>query len=717
VPGCSIWPRHTVLYARAIRSALQANSADAAFAILTFVDAWGAAMLEPKFQRRCWAAFVLVCCLLVGGIIRMNQRTAPSASVAATLQNQPVRAARSVAAPRARKKADVVFRQGLMTRSVVGQVQAASGRPLLGAHVCTLERAEHCCAPPRCQATDDDGRFALLDVPSEHQLFVASAADHVSRMYELSGVLRSPDSEAFVVTLAVGGAEFEGNVVDAFGGPVPGALVTLSPTAEPSSLTISVTDIEGRFRASVHEGDVDVIARAEAYSQAYRRAHAPSRQVTLVLAPSAEIIGRVVDTSTSGAVAGVQLTARSIHLDDTQWPDVSVSDSNGEFRISGLAGGGWYQVMAKSERWRSAEHWVDVELGQRSKAVLLRVSPATLLTGTVTREGEPCPDPVVTATGPVSETAQRTAGGSVRFEGLLPGNYQIGVYCSEALPRREEIKIGSEPVSREWGLSRGLAINGRVEGSRGEPLPNVVVSVVPMDDHVDVTGGNCTTVTTGEFSCSGLRPGRYESYIADTANREVVQVSLDEGTPAPSVVLRMPPSGTIRASIVPNVGATVGGFTVFARSDDGYVMEGAIRQNRHVFERLPLGRYEVYAELPAAAVPSIAQLTNDGQVLDVAITAPPSMTIKGRVVDEQGEPIAAAWVSAVPSEFMARPSSATYPPTVTDEQGEFAMLGLAPGRFDLHARNASGAGELGSVVAGSEGAVVPFQTQAKFTAQ
>src|SRR5690606_23718646 len=199
-----------------------------------------------------------------------------------------------------------------------------------------------------------------------------------------------------------------------------------------------------------------------AYSQAVRRVHAPARGVALALAPAATIVGQVIAADTEEPIAGVSVTARPAPGNEGL-PSMGTSDEDGQFHVGGLIGGRSYAVNASSQHWRGNTHWVSVEVGRASEPLLIRALPAATLSGRVIRDGEPCADALVNAVGPAHASAHTTATGSVLFDGLLPGLYRFEVHCPRALPHYDDLKIGPEPTTREWHVSLGLSVNGRVE--------------------------------------------------------------------------------------------------------------------------------------------------------------------------------------------------------------------------------------------------------------
>jgi protocatechuate 3,4-dioxygenase beta subunit len=505
-----------------------------------------------------------------------------------------------------------------------------------------------------------------------------------------------------------GGVEVLGSVLDATGGTVPFAVVTIRSSMAPHLTTLVQSDSNGEFVAPAPEGQVEVIAQAEAYSQATQRVHAPARGVRLMLAPGAEVVGRVLDAETEEPIAGLSVFARSAQ-DDLEVGHAVISDREGAFRMVGLSGAVWYEVAAISAAWRSSAAWMRLSVGQQSEPIVLRALRATTLTGTVLLAGEPCRDAQVVASGPVSATAYAGAKGSVRLDGLLPGRYQVLVQCPSALTHQDEVEVADEPVSRVWAVEPGLSIEGRVENARGQPVSAALVSVISVDGGVAKGGVSCVTAANGHFTCSGLSSGIYDCSVVQDRdpNREAARVSLSEGSSEP-VLLRTRPSGTIRVSIKWS-DAAPRPLTVMARGEAPMPIEAVSDQNGFIFRSIPLGRYGVY--LDGAETSQSVDLERDEQVIELEMDVPEyALSIQGQVLDEQGLPIVDAWVSVSRSD-LALTSSANNARTLTDEQGNFAVHDLALGTYALHVRTSAGEGEVPAVAAGSSGVVVHVRAQ------
>lgn len=334
-------------------------------------------------------------------------------------------------------------------------------------------------------------------------------------------------------------------------------------------------------------GEVEVLAQAEAFSTGLRRVFAPARGVTLVLAPGAEIIGRVVDAEEQ-PVAGLNVRARGTH-DHEELRLATKSDAAGEFRIAGVPGGGSYEVMATGPTFQSDARQVPVEIGRSSDPVLLRVQRATALTGRVQRSGEPCAGAHVSASGPSAAATRASASGVVRLDGLLPGSYRVAVYCSEALPLFESIELGDQPLHRDWAVLPGLSVQGTVLNAAGEPVPNASIGCRPLSDSSDKPSTTCGSSAGGAFTCSGLVPGDYLCAVNDRGDpdRELVHVALGRGS-AVGVVLRTRPHASIAVSLVPPR-PDMGTFRVFARGPSGFPLQATLEHGRFMFNVLPFG--------------------------------------------------------------------------------------------------------------------------------
>jgi hypothetical protein len=588
---------------------------------------------------------------------------------------------------------------------VRGLVRSTSGNLLERASVCRV--AGDLGHVRGCVLTDSGGRFELT-VDTDDAALLASASGHVSQNLDFGSVERGAP---LTFVLLPTKSSVSGTVIDATGGPVAEALVSVREQARLRVVATALSDLEGRFALSVAPGMVEISARAEGYSQAPDTVlHAPAGGISLVLAPASIISGRVVIGDTDEGVSGVTVNADS--RDGLQVRPVSTSsDEQGSFRFDLLPAGS-YELYAVGPESRSPAHRVDVGVGQSSEAVLLRVAPAATLSADVTVAGQPCSDGSVRAAGPSFGYTPLSSAGTARLEGLLPGIYQVDVRCAFAVPLADALELTTNPLSRHWDLDPGLAVRGRVEGPDGEPVANVPVRVAPRDPQG--TAAHCASDGSGEFECAGLVEGEYECSTALLEpSAPVESITLSAAAPPPSVVLKSNAAGRIEVSIDGVSEASAVPWQVFARRGDYLPSIARPEGESFVFERLPLGQYVIDLGTSGSAVSARVTLERNQQVARVTLATPPLGAITGSVVDALGTPVVDAWVRATIADPMLSGVYRAGGPTLTDGRGEFTLSNLPGGRYDLWIKGNTGAANAKSIESGAQDVVIRIEERAE----
>ncbi len=93
-----------------------------------------------------------------------------------------------------------------------------------------------------------------------------------------------------------------------------------------------------------------------------------------------------------------------------------------------------------------------------------------------------------------------------------------------------------------------------------------------------------------------------------------------------------------------------------------------------------------FGEAPPAVPPSLVTLAQDQVKQDLVIQLVEQVSISGRVLDEDGTPFAGALVEAMRATFEGdRRTLVTVSEAITDDRGEFRLIGLAPGQYYLSA--------------------------------
>jgi len=327
-----------------------------------------------------------------------------------------------------------------------------------------------------------------------------------------------------------------------------------------------------------------------------------------------------------------------------------------------------------------------------------------------------------------------TADASGRFE--FPGVPEARVQVTAAAPGFFDYDNvwNGEPEEPEWqpiragqrvdgvriALYRGGVVAGRVLDEFGEPAVGMEVEVLrrePGDQgsSVRTTSTPFTPITddTGSFRVWGLAPGDYvigvrpNRFVAETARDDgarrqgyaatyypgtpnlsharAVRVAPGRETAGVSFSLVTVPLARLRGTVLLPDGVSgravnIGVGLVAPQRLDGYVTRGARASDDGRFEltRLAPGTYLVSARhfgQSGAEYYGATEVTIDGVDLDaVAIALRPGAIVRGRVVNELGEPVGVpVMVSLSPAADGPGPSAA---PARTYSDGSFRIEGV-----------------------------------------
>jgi hypothetical protein len=400
--------------------------------------------------------------------------------------------------------------------SLRGLVRARSGLPLSEASVCLL-RASDEASLEHCVSTDLAGRFVLSDLADTTGL-LASARGYRSLQRSIDPTAAP---EADIVIELQGGEALAGQVVDATGGPVMGAVVTLRSSSNASS-TATVAEHDGRFQLSAAPGMGELCAWADAYSRTCSEVNVPSEGHVLLLAPEAAIVGRVLTRDTKRPVVGASIVATNIN--GLRVPARATSSAtDGSFELGALPPGG-YDIVAVSAESRSAQQRVAVGLGETSAPITLWSTPAVPLHGVLLLDGEPCREGHVELSGPVWVRGRALEGGAVRIDGLVPGRYDTTAYCDPAPSQTVSLEVENQPIEQVWSLE---SLSGAPEPSEARAIepPSGATITATLDDASQAVVSVFAESQDGvprrgrerdsTFLFEGLLPGEYRVYVND----------------------------------------------------------------------------------------------------------------------------------------------------------------------------------------------------------
>ena len=512
-----------------------------------------------------------------------------------------------------------------------------------------------------------------------------------------------------------------GKVVDSTdGNPVASANIYARVSGGRESLLVGETKAEddGSFRFDVEAipeeigGHYELFAVTDGHGVGAFIGYKKSlRDITIPLGPAAGLRGTVVDTN-GKPIEGVSLRIYHIRTNELdRWGEykgffvceipnttTALTDNNGNFEFRNLPRGTSVNINIRHPKYASETEY-RIPVAEGSLRFVLRAG--AVVRGQLTYEltCEPAAgfkvvnfDPSHRRGGASAETDEN---GNYELTGLHPGGYHIRV-----LPHPDWVAIPTEQIDvPEGGLVEGVdlklieggLITGRViDADTGKPIKGVGISTI----------GQANTHSWGDKSNSDgvyrLRaaPGAvWVCIYSDTSeigyyhpgDRGKQQVKLENGQTLTDVDFKLRRSRKIQGRVVNQNGEPVAGVTVMSRFDarrraltksgnsGEFVLEGA-SPDENVELRV------IHKGLGLGETTQVSAGTDEY----VTIVLRPCGVLRGRVVDENAQPLPAVRVRLkifyrFPAENGFFCSSGLVEATLTDEHGRFEFANLIPG--------------------------------------
>ena len=223
----------------------------------------------------------------------------------------------------------------------------------------------------------------------------------------------------------------------------------------------------------------------------------------------------MVELGSHRPVADAIVHARAEHGDDS---GSARSDSQGRFRVTRLPPGRYRADASTNTGFGASRDSVRLGLGEVSPEVLVELHPAVLVTGRVDRDdAKPGSRGQVRLHDPLQDAwrdADVEPDGEVRVEGLLPGRYEVSVWCDDSVPadRYPEVDVAAAPIhGLRWRVGAGRVVRGVVVTADGAPLADIVVTAESAggDPRGARSWPSGKTDSAGRFRIPGVKPGRY----------------------------------------------------------------------------------------------------------------------------------------------------------------------------------------------------------------
>jgi uncharacterized GH25 family protein len=661
-------------------------------------------------RPRLWAIGLAAVGCLLFGLIRACGRTsgepAPSAARNAASHGNPAGAVRRAA------RTDLpswVAQPRIAPRRVAGRV-TAEGKPVAGATVRIgirwLETFTH---PIAAVTTKPDGTFDFGARAATTYVVSAEHPDHLATSLILA--LSNPTTKGDQVVLELGRCRSRlfGSVIDSTNNPIPGARVRVAGLGGVDSDVRS-----GSYSLCIPVGSSLVTVEAEGYGAI----NVPVRlfgelRYDFELVPESIVAGQVVDES-ARPVADAVVIATPVSAEGPHVAYRSVmAGPDGRFSITNLAPG-MVELMAIADGFATETPRIAVASPTAIASELrLVVKQRAQISGRVLMKGSPIAGARVSvkATGSVPSSASYSqSDGSFVLDGVPRGNVTVAVTPYEVQTPRtlavNQAKIDDVTIE----VSRLATLRGRVV-RHGRPVAGAEVRcsiATPRNVRTDAEGG---------FLFEGLPAGVCDLFAQELEHTKAFSpyrtVPITAGQ-IHTVDLDLAAGAEVRGTVVDEAGKPVPGvYVLLVITDHTRDQCEAMTDARGEFACIGLtggGEYNVGVfPSPAGGEPfapavgerhtPIAVKNGDDVVTGVRIAVKlERLTIRGRVVDDAGAPVADARVAAI-----GRVRTTDMQPLAkTDGSGAFEVRSLAPGTYTLHAHAGDGGdAELKGIAAGA----------------
>jgi len=478
------------------------------------------------------------------------------------------------------------------------------------------------------------------------------------------------------------------------------------------------TDPSGNFRVdNVNPGMVTITAKADGKAPTRKSGlKVDSDQVvdagTLILDDGRALRGRVVaakdDAPVPGATVSVAPPQGFMMSSDRTSAGLAITSIDGTFEIAGLEPR-TYAVDATQPDYSPNTGRVEIGTDADTDDFVIKLSRGGTITGLV-RDAQRQPQAnvqvlmtkVPMAGGP--QTVSTGADGRYAFEKIAPGEYMVlrapaggGPLMLFGGMKQVTVREG-ETTTHDLDEAAKITLTGRVLKG-GQPVANAMLLFGSGDGNGAMTdirqsrsdaegryqvgldnAGTYGVVVTSSGGMFGGRQSAVPIQVPDEPNPVVDiavkaagvsgRVTNTEGRPVSGAIVSVVPNGTQGG----NAGHGPGGMQDQTESDGTFRIEG-----------LDPGTYglSVAAAGYRNADAQTVTIVNESDVPAVDVRLEPGRTVRGRVLDANGNGIAGAMVLTAASG--AAPSGRDSMPSTTDVNGTFVITAPADGPIDLTA--------------------------------
>ena len=562
-------------------------------------------------------------------------------------------------------------------RSLAGRVVDSEGFPLAGVTIeLAMEKLDRALLTRgldgrRRLTSSKEGHFQFSLLPPDQEIVLLASEDgYVPVRITIDGLYDSRDDLLVVLRPALRG---KGLVTNTDLIPIADAQIEVRPAGtsahevalEAEDLARSNTDSKGQFEVEgLSIGEVDLEVSKPGFAAIIVRGigvdpgNASDEGVvdlgTVLLGPGVSVEGIVVDQDgqpLAEAEVGLfvpQDVTAGFRKDLHETPRHRTSSrSDGRFVIPDLRPDEPYELRASREGYQSVSAGL---VTPPSRGLELKLRPSARIVGTVRdQDGEPVGGAIVigwtnkggaysmsTLLGPRPRT-KTDRDGRFEVDGLEGGSVGLTVASGEHqtlhlsgldVPPGEVLEIDIE-------IEKGIFLRGTVRSSKGQPLPDVWISLVNPDSPQSFVA-RTKTDGVGQYEFRTLPSGRFDLVATSPTGRKVSKsILLEEGEQTTD--LDFPPGVVIRGLIFDGSRNPVRGAIVdlVATDSEPSTARDRVRsdvEGRFVFDEVSPGSYQVSVARAGFAPHSQVVEVGAEPIGDLEIVLDPGASLVGRVL-------------------------------------------------------------------------------------
>ncbi|MFS0766942.1 carboxypeptidase regulatory-like domain-containing protein [Peribacillus phoenicis] len=574
---------------------------------------------------------------------------------------------------------------------ISGQVTDLSGNKIPNATVRVLDQNQNVVGTG---ATDLNGNYSIGNLAPGTFTVVASAPNFGTALQGVT-VVAAQELTGINLALQANPGSITGQVTNSStAAPIAGATVAIRSLQGNSGAVVQSvnTDQFGKYLAqNLAPGVYSVTVTKSGFAQQTQTVTVASNQsaaANFALLPDTGSISGNIRDGNGNPITGGNVFIRVFDSNGVLIKSVT-AQSDGTYGILDLAPG-TYNLVAEAPNYSASTVTTVVEANQTTALdIQLAPNPASVI-GQVLIQGmnTPLQGAVVTSSvnGQLIASTVTDVNGNFQLTNLPPGNVEIAVSQPGFALDVQTVNLNpgeTEQITVSLATLPGAISGTIINQQTSDPISGAAITIRQFSPAGPVAG-TAVTDAQGTFLVTGLPPGSYTVVAQAAAFGTQAASSVVFANEVSDVMIGLTPTpGTIQGTVRSTDGnVPLPGSTVRVIRRDGTLVDEALTDGSgfYVIEGLPADSYtlfvlnESYQNLAIGFDILPAQVTE----LDVFLSPNPGV-LTGTVTDLfSGGPIAEAVVLVFPSQGVTAITQ-----TVTDQNGQFSVTGLAPGEYNI----------------------------------